>query len=62
MQFTLKSLLLVTAVLPPVAWLVYRARYGGGHPETMPDPLGTIGVIAWISIYFNCVHKRLPNS
>jgi len=61
MQFTLKSLLLATAVLPLVAWLIYRARYGGEHPELLPDPLGTLGVIAWVSIYYSCVHKRMPN-
>jgi hypothetical protein len=64
MQFSLKTLLLATAVLPPAAWLIYKTlwRFAGDEPLTLPDPIGTLGVAAWIAIYYNCVHKRLPNS
>jgi len=64
MKFSLKMLLLAAAMLPPAAWLAYRtlSPFADNEPLTLPDPLGTIGVAAWIAIYYNCVPKRLPNS
>jgi len=64
MKFSLRTLLLAMAVIPPIAWLAHRTLMapGTGEPLRLPDPLGTIGVVAWIVIFYNCVYKRLPTS
>ena len=63
MTFSLKTLLLVAAVAPPVAWLLFSAL-PSSDPEKQtkfPDPILMFGVVAWISIYYNMVHKQLPD-
>jgi hypothetical protein len=62
MRFSLRALLLFTGIIPPVAWLVYAAFYrlDPERPIQLPDALGTLAVIAWITIYYNCVHRRSP--
>ena len=62
MRFSLKTLLLFTGIVPPVAWLIYATilRFDPERPNRLPDPLGTLAVVAWITIYYNCVHRRLP--
>ena len=63
MRFSLKTLALATAVIPPIVWLVWAMLWRSADEELkLPDPLGTLAVIAWIAIYYYCVHKRLPAS
>jgi hypothetical protein len=65
MRFSLKTLALATAVIPPIVWLAYRTlrmRTAWDEPLRLPDPIVLLAMVAWISIYYNCVHKRLPNS
>jgi hypothetical protein len=52
------------AVVPPVAWLAYKTLLAPptAEPLRLPDPIGVIGVVAWIAIFYNGVYKRLPIS
>src|SRR2546423_793202 len=60
MQFSLKTLMLTTWLIPPVAWLIYATlwRFDPERPLKLPDPVGLLAVVAWVSIYYNCVHRR----
>jgi len=61
MRFSLKTLTLATAVIPPIAWLAWVTLWRPFDPERpleLPDPIGLLAVVAWVSIYYNCVHKR----
>ena len=63
MTFSLKNLLLVAAVVPPAVWLFFLAiapTDPDRPPPTVSDPLFLISAAAWIVIYYNLVHKRLP--
>jgi len=64
MKFSLRTLLLVMAVVPPIAWIGHRTLLAppSDEPLQLPDPIGLIGVVAWITIFYNCVYKRLPTS
>jgi hypothetical protein len=62
MQFSLKALMFAVAVVPPACWLAYVTMRRFDQPQIFPDPIGTLGVAAWIAIFYNCVYKRLPTS
>lgn len=63
MKFSLRTLLLVTTLIPPLIWwsvttitaLVRRDPY---HPVQWPDPILLIGLAGWITVFYRFVHKR----
>lgn len=62
MKFSLRSLSLVMAVVPPIVWwcvLALRPR-DLNHPVAWPDPVLIVAPLAWLGMYYSLVYKRLP--
>jgi hypothetical protein len=61
MRFRLRTLMIAVATVPPVVWLFVKVlRHSDEEaPEPILDPLLLFGVVSWIAIYYNLVHKRL---
>jgi hypothetical protein len=62
MKFSLRTLLLVTTVIPPLVWwcvttIAALVRHDPEHPVQWPDPILLIALAGWGTVYYQFIHK-----
>ena len=65
MQFSLRTLVLVTAIVPALVGYVamsIRRKYDGSLIVEWPDPLLVFGIICWVGIWAHFIYGRTPST
>jgi hypothetical protein len=61
MRYSLRTLLLATALVPAAVGYVsmsFRRKYDGELVIEWPDPLLTLGIVAWVAIWAHFIYGR----
>jgi hypothetical protein len=61
MKFSLRTLVLTTAMVPPVIWyaVVQLPALLSGETSELPDPILAAGVLGWVVLYIYLVRREL---